>query len=266
MENKITKNLIILGAIIFSFALTNNVFAYTNYAFSNDGAGYQYDSASAFAGNQGYSQYYYQTSGYNPTMPQTINPVNSANPYNTNQAYQQPVYNPVQQPVYNPVTSYNPVYAFPQYGYYQTSGYSTSTQPSTSVVNNYYQTVPVASTSPAAFSTTARTNTISTTTDTTNRNTTANNTTITTGTTGSNIVGYNSGYNNSNGGYNNSNNGLLGASAYNGYGQVNGNGLTALSLAGSGGFMPSSIWQWIFVIILILVIVIISRMFIKKPT
>src|ERR1035437_5462534 len=134
MENKITKNLIILGAIVFSFALTNNVFAYTNYAFSNDPVGYQNDPASAFAGNQGYSQYYYQTSGYNPTMPQTINPVNSANPYNTNQAYQQPlynpvnstnpyntnqayqqpVYNPVQQPVYNPVNSYNPVSAFPQ--------------------------------------------------------------------------------------------------------------------------------------------------------
>lgn len=40
----------------------------------------------------------------------------------------------------------------------------------------------------------------------------------------------------------------------------NNNGLTALSLAGSGGFMPSSIWQWLMVILLILVIIIIARM------
>ena len=38
------------------------------------------------------------------------------------------------------------------------------------------------------------------------------------------------------------------------------NGLTALSLAGSGSFMPSSIWQWLIVIFLILVIIIIARM------
>jgi len=44
---------------------------------------------------------------------------------------------------------------------------------------------------------------------------------------------------------------LLGASAA--------NGLTALSLRGSGGFMPSSIWQWIFVAILILVIITLIR-------
>jgi hypothetical protein len=38
-----------------------------------------------------------------------------------------------------------------------------------------------------------------------------------------------------------------------------GNDLTALSLAGSGSFMPSSLWQWILVVLFILVIVIISR-------
>lgn len=38
------------------------------------------------------------------------------------------------------------------------------------------------------------------------------------------------------------------------------NGLTALSLAGSGGFMPSSIWQWILVVLLIFAIIVIARM------
>lgn len=39
----------------------------------------------------------------------------------------------------------------------------------------------------------------------------------------------------------------------------NGSELTALSLQGSGGFMPSSVWQWLIVIFLILVIIIIAR-------
>ncbi len=41
---------------------------------------------------------------------------------------------------------------------------------------------------------------------------------------------------------------------------TNNNGLTALSLAGSGGFMPSSIWQWFLVVLFILAIIIIVRM------
>lgn len=44
------------------------------------------------------------------------------------------------------------------------------------------------------------------------------------------------------------------------------NDLTALSLAGSGGFMPSSVWQWILVIFLILIIIILARQFSKKKT
>ena len=49
---------------------------------------------------------------------------------------------------------------------------------------------------------------------------------------------------------------LLGASAA--------NGLTALSLRGSGGFMPSSIWQWILAGILLLVIIILIRVLINS--
>ena len=44
----------------------------------------------------------------------------------------------------------------------------------------------------------------------------------------------------------------------------NSNGIAALSLAGSGGFMPSSVWQWLLVILLILVIVILART-LSKP-
>ncbi len=57
----------------------------------------------------------------------------------------------------------------------------------------------------------------------------------------------------------------LGASAYNSYDQSEGNKITALSLRGSGGFMPTSIWQWILVVILILAIIVIARMFVRKP-
>ena len=39
-----------------------------------------------------------------------------------------------------------------------------------------------------------------------------------------------------------------------------GNGLTALSVAGSGGFMPSSVFQWFLIILLILAIIIVARM------
>lgn len=44
------------------------------------------------------------------------------------------------------------------------------------------------------------------------------------------------------------------------------NGLTALSVKGSGGFMPSSIWQWILVILLIFGIIVIARVLTKKHT
>jgi hypothetical protein len=57
----------------------------------------------------------------------------------------------------------------------------------------------------------------------------------------------------------------LGASVYgyNNAGQqtvYDENGVTALSVAGSGGFMPSSIWQWFLLVLLILAIVIVARM------
>lgn len=61
-------------------------------------------------------------------------------------------------------------------------------------------------------------------------------------------------------GYNN-----LGASAYGVYPNVKygNNELTALSVRGSGGFMPSSIFQWFLVVLLILAIIVIARMITK---
>lgn len=137
---------------------------------------------------------------------------------------------------YQPVVAYNP-----QPGYYQQTVYSTnSTTPSTStpsVVNNYYyQTAP----STTKATTTTTTNTSNTTSNKTNTNSTA------TPNTQENTSGN-----------------VLGASAYNPY--MQGNGITALSLRGSGSFMPSSIWQWIVVVILILAIIVVARMFVHKP-
>lgn len=68
------------------------------------------------------------------------------------------------------------------------------------------------------------------------------------------------------------NSNMLGASAYNGYrttgSQVtrdnNGNGLTALSINGSGSFLPSSVFQWIMFFLIVLAIVIIIRIIIRK--
>ena len=47
---------------------------------------------------------------------------------------------------------------------------------------------------------------------------------------------------------------------------TNANDLTALSFQGSGGFMPSSIWQWMLVVVFILIIIIIARLFKKHDT
>ena len=64
---------------------------------------------------------------------------------------------------------------------------------------------------------------------------------------------------------------LMGASAYGSYyGQPvqqvvrDNNGLTALSVNGSGSFMPSSVFQWFIVILLILGIIILARMVSKS--
>ncbi len=61
--------------------------------------------------------------------------------------------------------------------------------------------------------------------------------------------------------------------AANAYGYGNGqvvsqaydpNGVTALSMNGSGGFLPTSVFQWFMLILLILAIIIVARIIIKK--
>ena len=197
MDNKITKNLIIFGAIIFSLTMVNNVSAACKtYAFSNE-----------CIVNQNYSQNnYYPPTGY---YEQTVYGYNSYNSNNNNNSNN----------IYNPITQ--------------------NTQPVPAVVNNYYYPQvaqrTIVTPEPKVVTVTAPKTFIPATTV---KDTTTNNTTS--------VNGYN-------------------PNSYNGSIPATGGGLTALSVRGSGSFMPSSIWQWIFVIILILVIIIISRMFINKP-
>ena len=193
MENKLSNKLIVtLGAIIVFFALAGSVKAsyVTNYAYSTDPVGYEYQ----------------------PAMPY----------------YQQP------SVVNNPI--YPQYYQQPQYVYYQQPTTTTTTaKPTTSVVNNYYYQTPATKTT-----TTSTTPIVYVPTTTTTQSAIPANVEPAIP----------------------SNN--LGASAYNPYAQT-GNGITALSLRGSGSFMPSSIWQWILVVILILAIIVIARMFVHKP-
>ena len=66
----------------------------------------------------------------------------------------------------------------------------------------------------------------------------------------------------------------MGASAYGSQDQgvvandtnVDGNGVTALSINGSKSFMPSSIFQWLMFIVIMLAIIIIARIIVKKSS
>lgn len=114
---------------------------------------------------------------------------------------------------------------------YQSADYSSGrgysgeqgTSTGTPVVNNYYYTTSAGSATSTSDSTTTKTPSTATST--------------VTSTLDKNGDGINDN--------------LLGASAA--------NGLTALSLRGSGGFMPTSIWQWILVAVLILIIIVLIR-------
>jgi hypothetical protein len=135
---------------------------------------------------------------------------------------------------YNNNSYYDSGYSYNTPTYYQQSTSNTyyvpTTQPDTYVVNNYYYQSPN--------------------TPTTNTNTTSNTkATTTTKNDNTNDVSDNENF-----------------SDLNNNDQNDGNGITALAINGSGGFMPSSIWQWMLVVILILTIIVISRMLVKKPS
>jgi len=155
----------------------------------------------------------------------------------------------------------NQEYYEPQYGSYQqpnttvvlvpsnTSSTTTSTQPK-STVNNYYY----------YYQKTPTTSEVST--------TTINNPIPVAKTTTTNATYSDVSRIDTSDGYYNYNNGLASA-AYDGYSRANTNSnskITALSFKGSGGFMPSSIWQWLIVVFLILIIVIIARMLTHRTT
>lgn len=121
----------------------------------------------------------------------------------------------------------NPYYYNNQYSY-SNSQYAYN-QPTTPIVNNYYQAIPV-NTSKKVVST-----------STTTKSTSNSNTSVKSDNTSSTNTDKESSSVNNNQGFNS-------------------NGLPALSFAGSGGFLPSSFWQWIIVIFLILIIIILARL------
>lgn len=125
---------------------------------------------------------------------------------------------------------------------------NSSTKPGTTIVNNYYTTAP------------ANTSRVATTTNTSNTSTTKNNTTNTnTNTTKSTPNDTNTDKSTTDSTTKNTD------GVYGGATDVTGGDLTALSLKGSGSFMPSSIWQWILVIFLILIVIILVRIVSKPP-
>jgi hypothetical protein len=222
MKNKITKNLIILGAIIFSFALVSNVSAST--------------SPDCIISN-------FKVNGLTSIRVPSGNPVTlswntincksvklSGHNINTNVALNGYL-------TINPtVSSSYGILAMSEDYYYQSQTIEVSVIPSSVSVDTPVSTVvnPVIPLTPYDYYPTPSTTV-------TNTNTTPN-TSINKNTTTDSTSGANN----------------LGASAN--------NGITALSLRGSGGFMPSSIWQWLLVIVLILAIIVISRVLIRKPT
>ncbi len=208
----------------------------------------------------GSAQAYYNVYGSTPTYP-----------VRAMTATEYMYYNGTPVTAYKPAVTYKRVEPTPQYenGYYYGGGavaqpyqqvaYPTVNNGSTTpVVNNYYYGTSSNSsgTSSTAKSTTSSTNK---TTSITKDVAVKSNTNDT-----NNVAGVRERTN------------VLGASAADSYGYYgdqaycytgdygNGSNLTALSLRGSGGFMPSSVWQWILAVILILAIIIIARMIVKS--
>lgn len=141
----------------------------------------------------------------------------------------------------------------------QTTGYNSNGQP---IINNYYYPNP--STSSTKVATTTTTKSTTSTANTAKSNTsssTSNNAKL------ASASAFNSPTNNPNAyaGMNTGASGFSNTSGSNGFSSTrSNNGLTALSLGGSGSFMPSSLWQWIIVILLILIIIVIIRIISRR--
>ncbi len=155
--------------------------------------------------------------------------------FQTASAYVPGVWDPQPRPVNS-----NPTFSTPVSTAYTTPVQPTTTNSNTVTTTNNTQTVAPAQTQTPTK--TVSTNRTTTTRTVARANTTNTNSTVNT----SNNVPQNQVY------------GSL-------YPTNNRSELTALSVNGSGSFMPSSIWQWLLVILLILVIIIIARMLGRKP-
>ncbi|HAE36759.1 TPA: hypothetical protein DCX66_03675 [Candidatus Nomurabacteria bacterium] len=228
MKNKTLKNLIALGALAV-FVL--------GFDFAS-AAVYAYPSSWTIPVSSNSMQDYYQ-SDYNYS--------NNYNNYNSNQ-YGYVQQQSTQQPYYyvQPQVKYvtQPTTTQIQYVPQQTVQYVPSQQ-----TVKYVNTVP--NTNSNLGASVVRSNTITT----VNKNTGA------TGNTGQYVS------------YDANNPNVMLASAYGAYnGQqviqpqvVNDtNGVTALTVKGSGGFMPSSVFQWFLIVLLILGIIIVARMVSKS--
>lgn len=238
MNNKALKNLIVLGAFAVFILSASHALAYGEIPLGYNAINYNYVPAGNTVNyNTTPSQYNYAqqpVQQYNYVQPQTQ--------YVQQQPAQQ--YNYVEQPY---------TYVAPQVKYV--------TQPAPTTITKI-QYVPVETVKYVNTGTTVNTATsnqgasVVRATTTTNAKTYVAGNTGTTGNTGQYIN------------YDANTQSLMGASAYGVYTtqpQVvyDDNGVAALSVAGSGGFMPTSVFQWFLLIILILAIVIIARMISK---
>jgi len=232
MKNKTLKNLIAFGFVAI-FLL--------GFDFASASVVQPYNSSWTIPVTSSADRYYYEDA-YNP------NYYNSSYGSNYNQNYN---------------SGYNNGYGSSQYGYNQQQP-NTYTQPQVQYIQQPAQIKYVPVETIKYVNTSSTSNTQGASVARSNSNTTvARNTTTVNRNTG--VTGNTGQYVN----YDPNTQGMMLASAYGAYnGQqvVNSgvvyddNGVTALTVKGSGGFMPSSVFQWFMLVLIILAIVIVARM------
>lgn len=228
MKNKTIKNLIVIASFAVFILGANSAHAYGNYIPYGYNTTYSY---SPYSYNTKYSDSY------------GINNV-AYNPINTNSQYNSYVEQPVQQQY---------VYATPKEQ--QQVQYVAQPQQQIQYVSAQpQQQIKYVTTDNTSANNIANTQGASVVRSTTAKTTTTNTNTGLSKNTGQ-YVNYDANQN------------MLLSNAYGAYnGQqvvvqpIDGNGVTALTVAGSGSFMPSSVFQWFMLILLILAIIIVARM------
>lgn len=240
MNNKALKNLIVLGAFAVFILSASHALAYGEIPLGYNAINYNY----------------LPSSNYNPYN--SVYNTSGSNQYNYVQQQPASQYNYVQQ---QPAQQYNYVeqpytYVAPQVRYVAQPAPTTITKiqyvpvETVKYVNTGTTQVNTATSNQGASVVRANTSTNT-------RTYVSGGNTGTTGNTGQ-YINYDANTQN-----------LMGASVYGVYtGQpeqvvYDDNGVAALSVAGSGGFMPTSVFQWFLLIIIILAIVIIARMISK---